>query len=84
MGKGWLSLTATLRLQSNGLQFAVFAVVTPTLITLVRSSLPSDGLGGFEVEVVPTEPRKEVTATTLVTNVTPPVVSKVISKSPGL
>ena len=84
MGKGWLSLTATFRLQSNGLQFAVFAVVTPTLTTLVRSSLPSDGLDGSGVEVVPTEPRKEVTATTFVTKVTPPVVSKAISKSSGL
>ena len=84
MGKGSLLLTATFRLQSNGLQFAVFAVVTPTLTTLVRSSLPSDGLDGSDVEVVPTEPRKEVTATTLVTSVTPPVVSNVISKSPGL
>ena len=84
MGKGWLSLTATFRLQSNGLQFAVFAVVTPTLTTLVRSSLPSDGLVGIDVEVGSTEPKKDVTATTLVTNVTPPVVSKVISKSSGL
>ena len=83
MGKGWLSQTATFRLQSNGLQFAEFAVVTPTLTTLVTTSLPSGGLDESVVEVVPAEPRKEVTATTLVTNVTPPVVSEVISKTSG-
>ena len=84
VGKGWMSLTATFRLQSNGLQSTVFAVVTPTLTTLVRSSVPSDGPDGSDVEVVPTEPIKEVTATTLVTIVTLPVVSRVISKSSGL
>ena len=66
------------------LQLAGFAVVTPTLTTLVTRSLLSDGVDGSDVEVVPTEPRKEVTATTLVTSVTPPVVSKAISKCSGL
>ena len=42
LGMRSLSLTATLRLQSNGWQFAVLTVVGPTLTTLVMTSTPCD------------------------------------------
>ena len=83
LGKGRLSLTATLTVQSNGLQFAVLTVVSPTLTTLVMISFASDGSGVTDDDGVPNEFTKDVTATTLVTVVAPAVVSDVISKDSG-
>ena len=76
-GRGTLSLTATLTLQSNGLQFTVLAVVGPTLTTLVMTSFATDVSGD---EVVPDGFMKDVIAITLVTLVTPAVMSEGISK----
>lgn len=74
---GRLLLTATLTLQSNGLQSAVLTVVTPTLITLVMSPFTTDV---SDDEVVPDGLTKDVIETTWVTLVTLAVVSEVISK----
>lgn len=83
LGKGRLSLTATLTVQSSGLQFAVLTVVGPTLTTLVMSSFLFDGSGVTDDDGVPNEFTKDVTAKTLVTLVIPAVVSEVISKNSG-
>ena len=64
-------------MQSNGLQFAVLTVVTPTLITLVMTPSTADGT---DDEVVPDGFTNDVIATTLVTLVTLAVVSAAISK----
>lgn len=77
-GRETLSLTATLTLQSNGLQFTVLAVVGPTLTTLVMTSFATDV---SDDEVVPNGFTKDVIAITLVTLVTPAVVSEGVSKT---
>ena len=76
MGSGRLPLTATLTLQSNGLQSAVFTVVTPTRTTLVMTPSTSEV---SDDEVVPDGFTKDVIATNLVTLVTLAVVSEIIS-----
>ena len=70
-----MALTATLTVQSSGLQFPVLAAVGPTLITLVMISFSSDGSGVTDDEGTP-----RVIETTLVTLVMLAEESEIISE----